>query len=84
MAVAMSTTRRGLLKRLSTAAVAASLPVACSPGVVAAESVEEKVNRLSWEIADLLNAYGDGTCYAVIHPSDREEFAVAILKNVRA
>jgi hypothetical protein len=55
-------------------------PVTGAGVCVPAGSVEERASRLAWELADLLNDYGDGTSYAVVHPSAREEFAVAILK----
>lgn len=60
---------------LTTAAVA-SLPVAA-----AAETPDERVDRLAWELADALSEYSDGNFYAVIHPSIHDRFPVEFMKR---
>lgn len=64
-----SISRRLFLRHTATAAAATAVSVPAVAPAIAEEDIHDRVDRLSWELADALNTYQDGNWYAQIYPS---------------
>lgn len=69
-------TRRSMLGGM--AAIATPSIAIASP---CSENPVDRVERLSWELADALNAYQGGNFHAVVFPAQATEFAVTFVTN---
>jgi len=70
----METTRRTFLAGLA----AASVPAVAV--ATPAEDSADRVERLSYELADAMNEYAGGKFHAVVYPSERAELPVSFQK----
>lgn len=80
-------TRRTALGLLSAVALPSATVIGVSaanpavPATIQATTVlpVTRANQLAWELADLLNDYGDGKLHAVVHPSNSCDYAVGFV-----
>lgn len=76
----MSLTRRLFLCYGATAAAATAVTAPAVGAPVVEEAIEDRVERLSWELADALNTYRGGNWYAEVHASLPHDHPVGLFR----